>query len=81
MGKGFNDSEVEGLFVATPPLEALRLLLSWVATDMAGLPTGYGSRRQRTSILIADVSRAFLEVPAKRDVVVFVPLMTSIQES
>ena len=28
VGKEFNDSELEGLVAATPPLEALRLLLS-----------------------------------------------------
>ena len=37
VGKEFNDSELDGLFVATPPLEALRLLLSWAATDGSAL--------------------------------------------
>ena len=38
VGKEFNDREIEGLFAATPPLEALRLLLSWAATsDVAPL--------------------------------------------
>ena len=32
VGKEFNDSVLEGLFAATPPLEALRLLLSHAAT-------------------------------------------------
>ena len=40
VGKEFNDSELDGLFAATPPLEALRLLLSWVAADGSALPGG-----------------------------------------
>lgn len=33
VGKEFNDKELDGLFAATPPLEALRLLLSWTANE------------------------------------------------
>ena len=46
VGKEFNDSELEGLLVATPPLEALRLLLSHAACHgpPAGISAG-GSRR------------------------------------
>ena len=36
VGKEFNNGELEGLFAATPPLEALRLILSWAATR--GIP-------------------------------------------
>ena len=40
VGREFNDSVVDGLFAATPPLEALRVLLSWAATvDDASLDT------------------------------------------
>jgi len=42
VGKEFNDSELDGLFAATPPLEALRLLLSWAATAGSALPGGSG---------------------------------------
>ena len=64
-GKEFNDSELEGVFVATPPLEALRLLLSHAASHgpSTGISAG-GSRRSMNwckSLLIADVSRAFFE--------------------
>ena len=38
VGKEFNDSVLEGLFAATPPLEALRLLLSHAASR--GSPSG-----------------------------------------
>ena len=37
VGEEFNDREIEGLFAATPPLEALRLLLSWAATSCVSL--------------------------------------------
>ena len=73
VGKEFNDHEIEGLFAATPPLEALRLLLSWAATggtSPQGDPASGGGER---SILIADVSRAFFEAPAKRDICVELP--------
>ena len=74
VGKEFNDSVVDGLFAATPPLEALRLLLSWAAT-LPGAPLGTGERKRGSSksILIADVSRAFFEAPAKRDLCVELP--------
>ena len=32
VGKEFNDKAIEGFFAATPPLGALRFLLSWAAT-------------------------------------------------
>ena len=69
VGKEFNDREIEGLFAATPPLEALRLLLSWAATGGAA-PQGNTTPTGGRSILIADVSRAFFEAPARRDVCV-----------
>ena len=73
VGKEFNDREVDGLFAATPPLEALRLILSWAATRGSGLSSGAGANREANSILIADVSRAFFEAPAKRDICVELP--------
>jgi len=73
VGKEFNDSELDGLFAATPPLEALRLLLSWAATDGSAHPGGSGQGRMQKSLLIADVSRAFFEAPAKRDLCVELP--------
>ena len=64
VGKEFNIGELEGLFAATPPLEALRLILSWAATGVAGLPDGFAQSRARKCIMIADVYRAFFEAPA-----------------
>ena len=74
VGKEFNDSVVDGLFAATPPLEALRLLLSWAATLPVGpSASGYIEQGSGNSILIADVSRAFFEALAKRDLCVELP--------
>ena len=70
VGKEFNNGEIEGLFAATPPLEALRLILSRAATGDAS-PRGDATKgQQRKSVMIADVSRAFFEAAAKRDVCV-----------
>ena len=66
-----------GLFAATPPFEALRLLLSHAASY--GDPSSISARGDRSamrhcrSLLIADVSRAFFEAPAKRDLCVELP--------
>ena len=60
VGKEFNDSVLEGLFAATPPLEALRLLLSHAASYSP--PFGISAKGSRPtmkhckSLLIADVS-------------------------
>ena len=54
--------DMEGLFAATPPLEALRLLLSVAAT---------GERDH--VIMTNDVARAFFEAPAQRDVCIELP--------
>ena len=69
VGKEFNDGVLEGLFAATPPLEALRLLLSHAASYKGSRPTTEWCK----SLLIADVSRAFFEAPAKRDLCVELP--------
>ena len=72
VGKEFNDKTVDGLFAATPPLEALRLLISWAASYGVAPPGVAGGTKERC-ILIADVSRAFFEAPARRDVCVELP--------
>ena len=51
VGKEFNNGELEGLVAATPPIEALRLILSWATTR--GIPlSGHASKgreRERAS--------------------------------
>ena len=53
VGREFNDSKMDGLFAATPPLEGLRYLLHRAAT------TAGGSRSK--CLMVNDVSRAFFE--------------------
>lgn len=75
VGKEFNDKAIYGLFAATLPLVVLRLL-SWAATTpmkTIGSIAGGRSAERRKHIRIADVPRAFFEVPAKRDVCVALP--------
>ena len=76
VGKKFNDKAIDGLFAATPLLEALRPLLSWAATvESKGTGSFAGTRghTKRKGILIADASRGFFEAPARRDVCVELP--------
>ena len=70
LGKAFNNGEIEGLFAAATPLEPLRLILSWAATSGVTTRDVDTKGRQRKSVMIADVSTAFFEAPAKRDVCV-----------
>ena len=63
VAKEFNTGEEDGLFAATPPLEALRMLVSDAAT------VGNGEK----VIMINDVARAFFEAPMKRMVCVELP--------
>ena len=64
VAKEFNTGAQEGLFAATPPLEALRLLVSDAATTM-----GEGHK----VVMLNDVARAFFEAPMKRCVCVELP--------
>ena len=68
VAKEFNTGAEEGLFAATPPLEAVRLLLS----DVATVRQGSHSRSARV-VMINDVARAFFEAPMQRLVCVELP--------
>ena len=65
VAKEFNDGAQEGLFAATPPLEALRLLLSDAAT--------VGKTQKDRVAMLNDVARAFFEAPMTRQVCVELP--------
>ena len=67
VAKEFNTGAVDGLFAATPPLEALRLLISLAAT------VDTNKSGTRNVIMINDVARAFFEAPATRAVCVKLP--------
>ena len=66
VAKEFNNGAQEGLFAATPPLEALRLLISDAATSDKHKGT-------EKVIMVNDVARAFFEAPVKRTVCVELP--------
>ncbi|MDA8583520.1 hypothetical protein N9L68_04785 [bacterium] len=68
VGKEFNNDIMEGLFAGTPPLEAFRYLIHEAATvRVAEEPMG------SKVLMINDVSRAFSEAPATRDICVELP--------
>ena len=67
VAKEYNEGEGEGLFASTPPLEALRMLLSEVATSRQRRHGG------RQVIMVNDVARAFFEAPVKRTICIELP--------
>ena len=67
VGKEFNNAQMGGLFAGTPPLEALRFLIHEAATVRADEPLG------SKILMVNDVSRAFFEAPAIRNVCVEIP--------
>ena len=58
---------MDGIFAGTPPLEALRWLIHEAATVRAKYD------QQEKVIIIHDVTRAFFEAPAVRQVCVELP--------
>ena len=64
MAKEFNDGAGEGLFASTPPLEALRFLISEAATVRVG------EDWEVKVIMVNDVARVFFEAPMRRDICV-----------
>ena len=67
VAKEFNDGAGEGLFASTPPLEALRFLISEAATER-----GREDWEDKV-IMVNDVVRAFFEAPMRRDICVELP--------
>ena len=62
VAREINTHKRDDLFAATPPLEALKLILSLTATSNRG-----------EIVMINDISRAFFHAKAKRDVFVQLP--------
>ena len=62
MAQEFNDRKIDGLFSATPPLEALRILLADVSHSCG-----------RKTLMVNDVSRAFFYAKSIRDTYVEIP--------
>ena len=60
----FNTGDEDGPFASTPPLEALRLIISDVATR---------DQEEDKVIVVNDVARAYFEAPARRTICVELP--------
>ena len=72
VAKDFNQGKEEGIFAATPPLEALKLFISDVAT--------VGGRVTEEKILmINDVARAFFEADMRKELCVELPEESKMQ--
>ena len=67
VGKEFNNETMEGIFAGTPPLEAMRALIHEAATLRKG------QTMRSKVVMVNDVSRAFFEAPAVRQVCVELP--------
>ncbi len=67
VAKEFNTGKDAGLFAATPPLEALRMLISEAAT------VDHDTDGSEKVIMVNDVARAFFEAPMKRLLCVELP--------
>ena len=63
VGKEFNTGTDSSLFAATPPLEALKILISTAASDTT----------RATHIMLSDVKRAYFHAPAERELHAEVP--------
>ena len=63
VGKEFNTGVDSTLYAATPPLEALKLLIRTAASDRQG----------EIHMMISDVKRAYFHAPATRELYVEVP--------
>ena len=68
VGREFNVGKDDTLYASTPPLEALRYVVSRAATW-----GGDGSNRWRRAIMINDVRRAYFYAKASRDLYIDLP--------
>ncbi len=65
VGREFNVGRDDALYAATPPLEALRVVISHAATHSRG--------RARRSVMVNDVRRAYFYAKIQRDVYIELP--------
>ena len=67
VGREYNDGKDDTLYASTPPLEALRLIVSWAATVK-------GSKKEHChELMINDVRRAYFYAKASRNLFVELP--------
>ena len=67
MGREFADGKDDSLYAATPPLEALRVVVSHGSTDLVD-EEGRGCE-----VMVNDVSRAYFYAPARRSLFIKLP--------
>ena len=61
----------DDLFAATPPLEAMKLLLSLAVTEGVGYQKGHKKSGMKLDFI--DIRRAYYHAPARREVYVKLP--------
>ena len=71
MAMEFNTSHMDGLFAATRPLEALKLLMSDAATEEKC--PGSAFKEETKATIVNDIARAFFEAPVQREIAVELP--------
>ena len=70
----FNNQAMDGLFASTPPLEALKLLVSCAATSLKEESAEMKWEKDfEQMIMVSDIARAFFEAPATRNIAVELP--------
>ena len=70
----FNNQAMDGLFASTPPLEALKLLVSCAATSLKEESAEMKWEKDfEQMIMVSDIARAFFEAPATRSIAVELP--------
>ena len=67
VGREFNVAKDDTLYAATPPLEALRMVLSDAATWVKG------KGKARKHVMVNDVRRAYFYAKASRDIYIEIP--------
>ena len=70
VGREYNTHKDDSLYAATPPLEALRIIISNAATIERG---GERGRERRKELMVNDVSRAYFYAPATRNIFIELP--------
>ena len=73
VGREFNVSKDDSLYASTPPLEAVRLVISRAATIPNNGDTHGGRGKGMKGLMINDVSRAYFYAKCERDVYVRLP--------
>ena len=71
LAKEIKTSKREDLFAATPPLEAMKIILSLAVTEGIGYQAGCKTRGHKLEFI--DVRRAYFHAKARREVYVELP--------